>query len=73
MINVTDEPIDQFIRRITYAAKIVPKLEKSELKKVEVSVMRAERLDSPIEIKNPITNTVDYTTYFRFRDTQKKS
>lgn len=73
MINVTNEPIDQFIRRITYAAKVVPKLEKSELKKVEVSVMRSERLDNPIEIKNPITNTVDYTTYFRFKDTQKKS
>ena len=73
MINSHDEPIDQFIRRITYAAKITPKLEKSELKEVEVSVLKSERLDKPEEVRDAYTNTVSYKTYFRFRETQKKS
>ena len=73
MKNSTNEPIDQFIRRITYAAKITPKLENSELKEVEVSVLKSERLDEPEEVMDVYTNAVRYKTYFRFKDTQKKS
>jgi len=79
MSGSKDEPLDQFIRRLTYAAEVKPIVERSMLKEKEITVYKSQRLDKPEEVKVTSQNalgefeTITYKHYFKLSSVKKKN